>query len=503
MKYLISKIRKNVATVSRVFKCSLITIVCLPLYSYAAQRNVVMVMVDDLRPLLASYGDPHAITPNFDRLAERGIVLRNAYSQISLCAPSRASILTGLRPDTLECYINEDQFRDARPDAVTLPEAFSAQGYRTISVGKVFDARNRDTSVWDVELLPSHKKSIYALQENREIYQKNSREYFATDPSERQGLWLVGPAYEAAPLDASQYYDGKIVSEAMREMRANQNQPFFLSVGFIKPHLPFTCPQEYWDLYDRDQFELPSPRTRPANAPALPYHEGFELRLYDGIPHQDMLSDDLTRTLVHGYYACVSFVDAMLGRLIDEIDRLGLADDTIIVVTGDHGYHLGEKELWCKFTAFQEASHTPLMVIDPKAKRKGEASAGLVELVDLYPTICELAGVPMPDDLEGTSFVPLLEKPDRAWKNAVYSLAGREAGWKGVIGRSMRTANYNYVEWRHRVSGELRLRELYDLNKDPAETVNVVDDPDYANALLQLEEAHRAGWMDQFPTAGL
>ncbi|WP_308984174.1 sulfatase [Thalassobacterium sedimentorum] len=467
------------------------------------QTNVVLVMVDDLRPLLSSYGDPHAQTPNFDRLAERGVVMSNAYSQISLCAPSRASILTGLRPDTLECYVNEDQFRDARPDAVTLPEAFSSQGYRTISIGKVFDARNRDSSVWDVELLPSHKKSIYALQQNREIYQKNSREYQATRADERQGMWLVGPAYEAASLDALQYYDGRIVSQAIHQLRNNQNQPFFLSVGFIKPHLPFTCPLEYWDLYDRDQFDLPLPRQRPVYAPALPYHEGFELRLYDGIPHQAMLSDELTRTLMHGYYACVSFVDAMLGRLIDEIDRLDLAANTIIVVTGDHGYHLGEKELWCKFTAFREASHTPLLVIDPNSARKGEVSAGLVELVDLFPTICELAGVSMPDDLEGTSFVPLLKEPERAWKDAVYSLAGRGAGWKGVIGRSMRTANFSYVEWRHRLSGELCLRELYDLREDPAETINLIDDPRYSDVLFELASAHRAGWLEHVPSVDL
>jgi iduronate 2-sulfatase len=461
--------------------------------------NVLLIMVDDLKPLLGCYGDETAKTPYIDALALRGALFEHAACQISICGPSRASILSGLRPDTLECYTNADKFRRTRPDAVTLPQAFERAGYHTVSIGKVYDARNRDPGGWSEEMMPSNEKEIYALEENRKLYHDNNERYTAASNKERMGLWRVGPAFEAADLDESEYWDGQVADKAIETLRRIKDKPFFLGVGFIKPHLPFACPQKYWDLYDRDTIPLPPNPDKPTeNSVEMAFHEGFELRQYHGIPKNGKLDEELARTLIHGYYASTSFADAMAGRVLDELDALGLADNTIIVLLGDHGWHLGDKGIWCKFTAFQESAIAPLIVVDPR-RAGGKRVSSMVELVDLYPTLCELAGVKTTDHLEGTSLAPLLSGESSDWKKAVFCQAGRGGGWKEYIGTSMRTDRYNYIEWRHRIEGTLRARELYDLKKDPLEMKNLAGNPEYKPVLDRLAEQMQAGWKAALP----
>ena len=451
------------------------------------RMNVLLIMVDDLKPTLGAYGDDVAQTPNMDQLAESGLLFERTVCQVSICGPSRASLLTGLRPETIDCYINSDQFRKAVPDAVTLPQAFEQEGYATISIGKVFDARNRDPGGWTEEWMKSNEKHIYALEENRQLYRDNEKRFQAASLQERQKLWRVGPAVESAG-SAIDHWDGQIADLAINKMRQYRDQPFFLAVGFIKPHLPFSAPQEFWDLYDPATLPMPWQVSRPKDALPLAYHDGFELRQYHGIPKKGVLDDDLAQELVHGYYACTSFVDFLVGKLLDELDVLGLRDRTLIVLMGDHGFHLGEKEVWCKFTSFQEAARVPLIVVDPRMSNGGKRTAALSELIDIYPTLCELAGVPAPEDLEGQSLAPLLITPEQEFKNEVFTVSGRGRGWKEYIGTSMFDGTFNYIEWRNRTTGKLRARELYDFVNDPWESANIIDDPKYKSQLERLEE---------------
>lgn len=467
----------------------------------AAERpmNVLLLFVDDLKPLMGCYGDPIAKTPNMDALAARGALFKHAACQVSLCAPSRASILTGLRPDTLSCYTNTDKLRKTKPDIVTLPQAFQREGYYTVSVGKVFDPRVNDPASWNELFLGGSDKKIYALEENNRLFDENNARYEAASAKEKQNLWRVGPAYEIGPPDESAYFDGQVVRKAIETLRRIKDKPFFLGVGVTKPHLPFSCPRKYWEIYDRAQIPLPPNPDRPTEGVvAMAYHDGFELRQFQDIPRSGKLDDELARTLIHGYYACTSFADDMIGRVLTEIDSLGLKDNTIIVLLGDNGWHLGDKGIWCKLTAFQEASMVPLIVVDPRRKG-GTQINGLVEFVDICPTLCELTGVAQPEQIEGTSFVPLLDHPSKVWKTAVFSQVGRGTDWKEFIGTSMRTERYNYVEWRHRTEGTLRATELYDLEKDPREMVNLAENPEYKSLLSLLAEQMKAGWQKARP----
>lgn len=458
----------------------------------AEPPNVLLIMVDDLKPTLGAYGDPVARTPNIDRLAERGVVFRRAVCQVSICGPSRASILTGLRPEVLECFTNADQFRRNDPDAVSLPRALGAAGYRTVSIGKVFDGRNRDPGAWDEELLKSTEKTIYALEENGRTFRENEERYKAATSQERRKLWRVGPPVERGGA-VEDHYDGRIANLAVEKLRELKDRRFFLAVGFIKPHLPFSAPSEYWDLYDREAFDLPELREAPDGALEIAYHEGFELRQYDGVPKQGVLEPDLARELIHGYYACTSFADAMAGRVLDELQSLGLSGNTIVVLMGDHGFHLGDKGVWCKFTSFREAAVAPLLVVDPR-RGGGGVSDALVEFIDVYPTVCELAGVDPPDRLEGVSLVPLLDDPASSGRDVVYTVSGRGNGWREYLGTAACDGKFSYIAWRHRESGALRAEELYNLETDPGEAHNLAGDARHAGA-LEAMRALAAGGM--------
>jgi len=473
-----------------------------------ARPNVLLICVDDLKPVLGCYGDAVARSPNIDRLAKRAVLFERAYCNQAVCSPSRNSLLVGLRPQTLGIYDLETNFRHARVDAVTLPQYFKQHGYRTHSLGKVFHVghgNQDDTASWSV---PSWKPdaAAYALPESRPTAARRAQRAARANQNgaarANQGgnqRRAKGAAYEAADVPDNTYGDGALADEAIVRLRAaaagettkpaGENSspadsatgaPWFLAVGFVRPHLPFVSPQKYWDLFDRGKFELAKLQTPPIGAPSYAPQFGGELRNYLGMPKSGPLDDELQRTLIHGYYAAASYMDAQVGRVLDELERLKLADNTIVVLWGDHGWHLGDHGMWCKHTNYEQAARIPLLISTPgaapgAATAAGVKSASLVESVDLYPTLCQLAGLPIPAGLDGRSFADTLRDPAapaRDYATHVYPRVGPNQ--QKLLGRAVRTARYRLVEWKaFGAAPESAELELYDYTSDPLETENL------------------------------
>ncbi|MFT5050485.1 MAG: iduronate 2-sulfatase [Chlamydiales bacterium] len=444
-----------------------------------ARPNVLLIAIDDLRPELGCYGVERALTPNLDKLASGGVCFTSAYCQAAICTPSRTSLLTGYRPDSTGVVDLQAHFRDTRPHVVTLPQSFKSAGYRSVSVGKLF--HKPDPASWSEPVFHPDRGLKYALEENR-----------------APGRDQRGPAVERVDVPDEAYRDGLVAEEAIQALRRLKDEPFFLAVGFYKPHLPFAAPARYWDLYARENIDLPLNASFPEDAPSFGRHDWHELRVHGGIPEQGPLDDSVARELVHGYLACVSYVDAQVGKVLDELDALGLADDTIVVVWSDHGYYLGEHGMWCKMGTLEEALRVPLIVRAPGVAQAGAASAGLVELVDVYPSLCELAGLPVLDHLEGTSFVPLLAQPARDWKRAVFSQQANATA--GVMGYSVRTKRLRFTSWRlDQAPFEEVATELYDHDKDPGESRNVSRKASYAKRVSRMRTILDGGWQASIP----
>jgi iduronate 2-sulfatase len=446
----------------------------------AADRpNVLLICVDDLKPLLGCYGDRRIQSPNIDRLAKRSVLFERAYCNQAVCAPSRNALMTGVRPTTLGIYDLGTNFRFGASNAVTMSLYFMRHGYRAEALGKIFHVghgNHEDKGSWSVPHFGG-KTVAYMLPENRA---KMSREEALFSNETDVAKLPRGAAYESADVSDDAYPDGKIAEEAIRRLRAakDRSEPFFLAVGFLKPHLPFCAPKRYWDLYRRESFDIPALRTAPEGAPTYGPSGWGELRQYSDIPQSGPVTDDQARALIHGYHAATSYMDAQLGRVIDELDRLGLASNTIIVLWGDHGWHLGDHGWWCKHTNYEEATRIPLLIAAPGITKAGTRTAALVETVDLYPTLCELAGLPTPmnpQPLEGKSLVPVLKKPSRENKEAVFHVYPRSRKGDGpILGRAVRTERYRLVEWKKPgASPDTAEFELYDYKKDPAETKNL------------------------------
>lgn len=458
----------------------------------ASRPNVLLICVDDLKPVLGCYCDGLAHSPNIDALAGRGLRFDAAYCNQAVCAPSRNALLTGLRPQTLGIYDLGTFFRAARPDAVTLPQYFKQHGYRTEGVGKIFHVghgNHNDPASWSVPHWGA-KVVGYALPESRAPKGLTREEaLFDNVPAERANQLPKGAAYEAADVPDETYADGAVAAEAIcriqkaAEQRSagqnaagdqsadHANEPFFLAVGFVKPHLPFCAPQKYWDLYDRAALELPHRKTPPEGAPKFAPTTWGELRQYAGIPDEGELSDDLVRTLIHGYYAATSYMDAQVGRVIKALDDEGLADETIIVLWGDHGWHLGDHGMWCKHTNYQQAARIPLVIVAPGVTSPGTSTARLVESVDLYPTLCSLAGLPAPAGLDGMDLSAALRDPAAPTKEAIFHVFPRGPR----LGVAVRTDRYRLVAWTpNRGDGEV-IYELYDYQTDPEESRNLAD----------------------------
>jgi len=444
--------------------------------------NVLFIPVDDLRTQLGCYGHDRMISPNIDRLADDGTLFARTYCQVPVCGASRASLLSGIRPTRhrfIDYYTRADE--DV-PGAETLPKLFRNNGYRTVSNGKVYHHRDDDITAWSEDPWRPRggwKGRGYLSKENQET-------------AIAQGG--LGPAYEKADVPDNAYSDGMIADRTIADLNrlASGEKPFFLAAGFMKPHLPFNAPSRYWELYRRDDIDLADNPFRPEGAPDEALHNWVELRRYHDIPQEGPLSDDMARTLVHGYYACVSYTDAQIGRVLNELDRLGLRDNTIVALWGDHGWHLGEHGLWCKHCNFENVLHAPLIVSAP-GMRGGTRTDALTEFVDIYPSLAELAGLKSPEHLQGSSFVPLMEQPGRAWKKAAFS--------RYFAGDSIRTDRYRYTEWTAEnmppgsaLETRFAARMLYDHDTDPQENVNIAERPVNRETVERLSAMLKEGW---------
>lgn len=458
----------------------------------SARTNVLFIAVDDLRPDLGCYGNARVQTPNIDRLAKSGMLFERAYCQQAICMASRASLLSGYRPDVGEIYRCEALYRHV-PDALSLNRHFLANGYATKSIGKIYHHGSDDKVGWshgdhdpDGEWVGRGYLSEEGMAAAR-VYDE------AYPKAKRRGM---GPAFESAEVPDNAYADGKIADLAVASLGQLKEDPFFLAVGFRKPHLPFNAPKKYWDLYDPADLALAENPFLPEDAPKEALTTWGELRGYHGMPTKGDMPDDLARQLLHGYYACVSYVDAQVGRVLDALEAHDLYEKTVVVLWGDHGWKLGEHGMWCKHTNFELDTHAPLMFRAP-GMPAGQRTRALTEFVDIYPTLCDLAGLSKPNHLQGTSAVPLFTDPDRPWKRAAFSQYPRGR----VMGRSVRTNAHRYTEWRDTKKDELVARELYDHVSDTAENRNVVDLPENAARVRELAALLKEGYQAALPPA--
>ena len=437
--------------------------------------NILFISIDDLRPELGCYGASHMLTPQIDKLASHGVVFDRCYVQVAVCNPSRASMMTGLRPDTLGVYTLSQHFREYAPNAVTLTQNLKANGYACHGFGKIFHNPWQDPRSWSVP----HEwgKGDFT---NYTPEQKAFRNRVAAGLPE--GNWLRtglrGMSTNDPDVADEAHTDGAMTNQVIDRLGAlaKKDEPFFLGVGYVLPHLPWCPPRRYWDLYDREEIPLATVKQPPSGSPTYAVGTSYELSHYADMvdlpqPHEGVIDEKEVRRLRHGYFASVSFIDAQVGRLIDGLNELGLAENTIIVLWSDHGYKLGDYNAWTKMTNYEIDTRIPMIVADPRADANGERRAQLVETIDLYPTLCELAGVPIPEAVDGKSFAKLLDDRLADHKDAAYS----QYIWKGKMGNSVRTDRWRYVEWRELKDGALVARELYDHTKDPQETRNVAD----------------------------
>ena len=463
----------------------------------AARPNVLFLAVDDLKPALACAGDPHARTPNIDRLAARGLVFRRAYCQQAVCSPSRSSLLTGRRPDTTGVHDLETHFRAALPEVVTLPQHFKNSGYYVHGVGKIYHGGYDDPASWSVPWERARGPSYGPAGQRRLEELRSQAGQRGADVSRVRGLPCEAPEVADAFL-----LDGWTANRAEEILASRKGEaaPFFLAVGFSKPHLPFVAPRSYWELHDPAQLPVAEPAPPPRGAPSFAPQFGGELRKYTGIPASGPIPEATARELVHGYYAAVSFMDAQVGRVLDALERHGFSDDTIVILWGDHGWHLGDHGMWCKHTNYEEATRSALVLAAPGHAAAGRTTDTLVEFVDIYPTLADLCGLPPPDGLEGHSFAPLLDDPTRAWKPAALSQYPRHGPGTGpLMGYAIRTDRYRYVEWRSRKDGAVVARELYDHRTDPREDQSVADDPARAATVADLAAQLAGGWRGNAP----
>lgn len=483
--------------------------------------NVLFVTVDDLRPELGCYGNKEIKTPHFDQFAKESVVFSRAHCQAAACAPSRASAMLGKRPDSTRVWSLGEKFREIDPDVVTMPQHFHKFGYHTVSMGKIFHNHMPDPVSFDEpdlrpaeystpEMIDRDPESFYYDEELKKELAQVRAERIKKNPNAYAGGWAYGRSYECSEAPDNAFYDGAqtdLALEKLRELKA-KNSPFYFALGYYRPHLPFVAPKKYWDLYDRDKLSLADNPYLPKNSPIMAMNSTYELTAcYDleFVKHPSVyqLPEEIARLLKHGYYASVSYVDACFGRLMNELKESGLDKDTIVVVWGDHGWKLGEHGSWCKQTNYNIDTRVPLFIRDTNIQTQGKNCSQLTELVDLFPTLCDLAGIDKPDYMEGVSLKPLLKDPDLELKNAVFSQYVRRPknspDQKRYMGYSMVTKRYHYVEWYHwdnekKAAGKMAAVELYDNQNDPKENINIAGFPENAELIQNLSKKLKAGW---------
>ena len=474
-------------------------------YAAAGQPDILMIAIDDLRPMLGCYGDPRAITPNIDRLAAKSVVFDRAYCQYAKCGPSRLSIMTGLRPDSVGVFNHGDknlsEFRNRRSDAISMARWLKDQGYHTRSFGKI------DHDGWAID--SDWSEPVYAGREKEglEIY----------DEANPGGPSVIAdrlecPVMQSPDVPDDHFFAGRMTNQVIETMTNRvEGKPQFLAVGFRKPHVPFIAPNRYFDLHKPTESWL-AKNPRPATgSPIMAWFNsdgyvgsakrigltmpdppnllegiawnGYEMRSYVGVPNHGAISTPLQLELLQAYAACVSYVDAQVGRLVDELKRSDRLNKTIILLWSDHGYHLGEQSAWTKMTNFEIATRVPLMIAAPGIK-PGRTQT-LSELVDLYPTLCDLASIDAPSHLEGKTLVPVLKNPSKTFSSVALSQHVRFK--ESYMGRALRTGRYRFVIWEDSKTGDIVERELYDHKADPLETLNLAGELDYKKQVEALE----------------
>jgi len=430
-----------------------------------SKPNVLFIYVDDLRPELNIYGATHIKSPNIDKLANVSSVFSKAYCNVPVCGASRASLLTGLRPTKNRFLDYKTSAEEEAPGIITIPEQFKNNGYTTVSYGKIFHQALDNKQAWDTIWRP--KSPIYLTQENLKL----------SSVEGQRGL-----PYENSDVPDNAYKDGKLAEKAIENLQQlkDDNKPFFLSVGFYKPHLAFNAPKKYWDMYDPEKLHVPKVGFKPSNAPDEAFHNSGELKKYYAIPKEGFVNDSMATNLVHGYAACVSYVDAQIGKVLDELQALGLEENTIIVLLGDHGYNLREHGMWNKHCNFETSLHVPLIVKMPgfKARKTNE----IVEFVDVYPTLCDLAGLPKPAHLEGNTMSEIMKNPEAKSDGIAIS--------QWFDGVTVISGDYFYTEW---ISDKdsIYARMLYDHDTDPVEMNNISEKPELQHLIDSLSTLQR------------
>ena len=440
----------------------------------ARRPNVLLIMADDLNNDFGTYGHPIVKSPNLDRLAARGVRFDRAYTQFPLCSPSRVSLLTGLRPDTTGVHDLQTDFRTVLPDAVTLPQLFRRSGYFAARVGKIYHYGNPgqigtngldDAASWEQVVNP------------RGIDKDEEKALTNLTPARQLGSAL---AYYASPAPDEEHTDGKVAAGTIALLErhaASKDRPFFIGAGFYRPHCPFIAPRKYFDMYPLERIAAPV-QTGNLRAPPPAF--------FTTPPHWG-LTEREQRESIRAYYASITFLDANVGRVLDALDRLGLAANTIVVFVSDHGYHLGEHGQWMKQTLFERSARSPLIVAGPGVRAKGRATSRIVEFLDIYPTVAALAGLTPPAALHGRSLAPLLADPDARWERPALTQVRRGPAGSTFKGYSVRTERWRYTEWDDGNRG----RELYDERRDPGEAVNLADDPAHRQVVLDMQRALR------------
>lgn len=493
-----------------------------------SKPNILFIAVDDLKPIMGCYGNSQIQTPNIDRLARLGTLFLSNYCQQSVCGPTRASLMTGMRPDYTRVWDLKTQMRDMNPSILTLPQYLISQGYNTAGIGKIYHPSSAidkiDPVSWNIPYIEPKAEDYanglgkpangqYQKVETKQLFSKE-KTAGESDKDDEAAANRKGPATECIDVPDNAYDDGVFALKASAQMEklAKEKKPFFMAVGFHKPHLPFVAPKKYWDLYNREDMPLATFQEHAKNGVEIAYHKSSELRNYTDIPAAATLSGndlriglqvDKQKELIHGYYAAVSYMDAQVGILLATLEKMGILKNTVIVLWGDHGWHLGDHDLWEKHTTFEQANRSPLIVVGPGLKPG--ATNSLTEHVDIFPTICDLAGVPIPTHLAGKSLLPLMKNnkaqvKEYAVSQYYRSLSAAEAKKLGYTerklwGYAMRTERYRYVLWMNDFTTAQPFDakkvygiELYDIEKDPLETVNVAADKNYSKEASLLYE---------------
>jgi len=451
--------------------------------------NVLFIAVDDLQPELNCYGANDMQTPNIDQLASNGVLFTQAYIQQSICMASRASVMTGIRPQKKGLFTGES-VQKLTPNAITLNKLFEANNYNIAAYGKIYHHAIDHTEQFGDRHQDPQEKWVgrgYLTDESIEQMYFNEAHPLKGRQSENRG-----PAFESADVPDSAYIDGYNTELALRKLKdfKAESKPFFMAVGFHKPHLPFVAPKKYWDMYPLEDISMPEITTIPENSTRYTLRDWGELRNYYGIPKSKTpIGIDTTLLLRQGYFACVSYVDAQIGKILQQLKDLELDQNTIIVLWGDHGYKLGDYGYWCKWSNMNIDTRIPLIINSPDGQ-KNEKCTAVVEALDIYPTLAELCGLQVPEQVEGKSLVSLLNHPHPELDQYAYSIWPHDRGEydKTIMGYAVKDKRFNYIEWVKLNTGEVLAKELYDHDKDPMETRNVVDDLKYIDDVSLLSE---------------